>query len=201
MPKVTEEHRAARRAEIVDAAMRRVAIDGYHKMTMADVIAESGLSAGAVYGYFRSKQDLIAAIAVTVSSLAREVVRATAQLDPMPAPPEVVRVLTQTLVTKIESSQIDLTRVAVNTWAESVRHEAVHDIVRTEFTGVRSDFVTLLTKVRDAGHLRQDADIDAAAKAMFGLLPGFILQRLVLGDVDPDSYSAGLAALTTLPKD
>lgn len=175
--------------------MRRVAVDGYHKMTMADVIAESGLSAGAVYGYFRSKQDLIVAIALTVSSLARQAVTSAAALDPMPAAPEVLRELTQSLVSRIEESRIDLTRVAVNTWAESIRQPEVHDIVRTEFTGVRRDFVALLERVRDAGHLHPDADIESAAKAMFGLLPGFILQRLVIGDVDPDSYSAGLAAL------
>ncbi len=36
---------------------------GFHKTTMADVIRESGLSAGAVYGYFKSKEEIVAAIA------------------------------------------------------------------------------------------------------------------------------------------
>jgi hypothetical protein len=30
---------------------------------------------------------------------------------------------------------------------------------------------------------------------MFGLIPGFVLQRLILGDVTPDSYTEGFAAL------
>ncbi|MGB5953293.1 MAG: TetR/AcrR family transcriptional regulator [Ornithinimicrobium sp.] len=199
MPKVSDEHRAARRAHIMEAAMRRVAIDGYHKMTMADVIAESELSAGAVYGYFRSKQDLITAIATTVSALARDVVKTTSQLEPMPPAPEVLRLLTQDFISRIEHSPLDLTRVVVNTWAEAVRDEHVRGILHTEFTGVRANFADLLTRVRDAGHLHPDADIALATQTMFGLLPGFILQRLVLGDVDPDSYSAGLAALTTPP--
>ena len=63
MPKVSDEHRAARRKQIVDAGRHCVADQGFHKTTMSDVIRESGLSAGAVYGYFRSKDEILAAIA------------------------------------------------------------------------------------------------------------------------------------------
>src|SRR5512139_1067077 len=63
MPKVTEEHRLARREQILAAASRCVAREGFHKTTMADVIREADLSAGAVYGYFRGKSDIIRAIA------------------------------------------------------------------------------------------------------------------------------------------
>src|SRR5262245_36446294 len=63
MPKVSEEHRAARRKQIVDAGRHCVADQGFHKTTMNDVIRESGLSAGAVYGYFKSKNEIVAAIA------------------------------------------------------------------------------------------------------------------------------------------
>src|SRR5262245_65670139 len=63
MPKVSEEHRAARREQILDAAIRCVGREGFHRTTMSHVIAESGLSAGAVYGYFSGKEDLIKASA------------------------------------------------------------------------------------------------------------------------------------------
>ena len=61
MPKVSEAHRAARREQIIDAAIRCVGREGFHRTTMSHVIAESGLSAGAVYGYFTGKEDLIKA--------------------------------------------------------------------------------------------------------------------------------------------
>ncbi|MGC1208970.1 MAG: TetR/AcrR family transcriptional regulator [Ornithinimicrobium sp.] len=195
MPKVTPEHRAARRQHILEAAMRRVAIDGYHKMTMADVIAESDLSAGAVYGYFRSKDELITAVALQVSGLARSVVEDILTLDPMPDPPEVLRRLTQTFVDAVETSPVDLSRVIVTTWGEAVRSPEVRDIVRDEFRGVRARFVDVLDAVQAAGHLDPEVDTTAAAQALFGMMPGFMLQRLVLQDVDPDTYSEGLRAL------
>ena len=63
MPKVTEAHRTARRDEIIGAALRCFAAKGYQRTSMADVIEESGLSAGAIYGYFAGKQELFAAVA------------------------------------------------------------------------------------------------------------------------------------------
>src|SRR5512143_3703890 len=61
MPKVTEAHSAARRQQIIDAAYRCFARKGFHQATMRDIYTEAGLSAGAVYHYFKSKEDIIQA--------------------------------------------------------------------------------------------------------------------------------------------
>jgi TetR/AcrR family transcriptional regulator, transcriptional repressor of aconitase len=37
--------------------------DGFHETSMQDLFAEAGLSAGAVYRYFSSKDDMVLAIA------------------------------------------------------------------------------------------------------------------------------------------
>src|SRR6516165_1575697 len=63
MPKVTEEYRDARRDQILSAARRCFLRDGFHATSMQDLFAEAGLSSGAVYRYFASKDDMIIAIA------------------------------------------------------------------------------------------------------------------------------------------
>src|SRR5688500_8917991 len=63
MPKVSEEHLDARRAQIVNAAVACFAREGFHRTTMHDICREAGLSPGAVYRYFASKDELIQAIA------------------------------------------------------------------------------------------------------------------------------------------
>ena len=50
MPKVTDEYRVARRDEIIDVAIRCFLRQGYARTSVADLVAESGLSAGAIYG-------------------------------------------------------------------------------------------------------------------------------------------------------
>src|SRR3954454_3162407 len=89
VPKVTEEHRLARRAQIVAAARTCVTSEGFHKTTMADVIRESGLSAGAVYGYFKSKEEIVAAIADealgTVDQVFRQILATQDAVTPVAA--------------------------------------------------------------------------------------------------------------------
>ena len=58
MPRVTAAHEQAVRTRIVTAASRVFGQKGYHSSTIADVCQESGLSVGAIYTYFASKDDL-----------------------------------------------------------------------------------------------------------------------------------------------
>ncbi len=51
-----------RRSQILDAAVAVFARKGFHKARMDDIVAEAGLSKGALYWYFDSKDELIAAI-------------------------------------------------------------------------------------------------------------------------------------------
>ncbi|QQE77634.1 TetR/AcrR family transcriptional regulator [Alicyclobacillus sp. SO9] len=61
-PKVTEEHKRQRRADIIAAAKTVFYRIGYLKTTMQDVIDEVGLSRGAVYDYFGNKSELFRAV-------------------------------------------------------------------------------------------------------------------------------------------
>ena len=57
MPRVSDEHLAARRQQILDAARACFLRNGFHATSMQDVIGEAGLSVGAVYRYFKSKNE------------------------------------------------------------------------------------------------------------------------------------------------
>src|SRR5271167_2140784 len=52
----------ARQREILQAAAACFGRRGFHQATMQDICMEVGLSPGSVYRYFRSKDDLIAAL-------------------------------------------------------------------------------------------------------------------------------------------
>lgn len=59
MPKVVPEYKVAARAKIIDSARRVFSKNGYHASTMDDVAKEVGVSKGALYACFRSKEDLL----------------------------------------------------------------------------------------------------------------------------------------------
>ena len=67
MPKVTQEHLDARRAEILDGARRAFAQYGYAGATVARLEEATGLSRGAIFHYFAGKKDLFAAVAADVN--------------------------------------------------------------------------------------------------------------------------------------
>lgn len=56
------DHKQEQRKRILDAAMACFSRDGFHGASMQKICAEAGMSPGALYRYFPSKESLIAAI-------------------------------------------------------------------------------------------------------------------------------------------
>lgn len=61
MARVTQEHIDARKAAILDAAAQLFTSRGASEPTMQEIAEEAGLSAGAIYRYYPSKDDLLQA--------------------------------------------------------------------------------------------------------------------------------------------
>jgi AcrR family transcriptional regulator len=195
MPKVSDEHRLARRQQIVAAARTCVAEQGFHKTTMADVIRESGLSAGAVYGYFKSKDEIVAAIAddalSSVDRLFEEILARKEPLTPLAA----LEAAVEHVAFVAGQAGGDVTKVGIQAWAEALHNDAIKAIASEKYRMLRGHFVEVARRAQADGTVDPDTDPEYIAQVLFGLIPGFILQRLILGDVTPQSYTAGLAAL------
>lgn len=195
MPKVTEEHRLARRAQIVAAARTCVIGEGFHKTTMADVIRESGLSAGAVYGYFKSKEEIVAAIAEdalsTIDELFEKILATEQPLTPLAA----LEATIEHVVVIAQRPGGDVTRVAVQAWSEALRNDSIREVARGKYCELRSGFLEIARRAQADGTLDPEVAAEDVAAVMFGMIPGFVLQRLLIGDVSPATYKAGLRAL------
>jgi AcrR family transcriptional regulator len=63
VPKVTDDHRAGRRRQILAGARRAFGRHGYEAATVARLEEAIGLSRGAIFSYFPSKLDLFLALA------------------------------------------------------------------------------------------------------------------------------------------
>jgi AcrR family transcriptional regulator len=84
MPKVSPEYLEARRNEILDAAFACFRRRGFHQTTMQDIYREAGLSPGAVYHYFRSKEEIIAAAIDRNTAEWTRLIAAVRSLEPSP---------------------------------------------------------------------------------------------------------------------
>ena len=59
MPRLTEATKAARRAQIIEAAIACFLERGYTNTSMSDIIKASGLSSGSIYSHFTGKEDIL----------------------------------------------------------------------------------------------------------------------------------------------
>ncbi|MGU3472859.1 TetR/AcrR family transcriptional regulator [Paenibacillus sp. D51F] len=57
-PKVTEQYRKEKRASILDAALDCFVEKGFLATSVDDIVRSSGMSKGALYGYFSSKEEM-----------------------------------------------------------------------------------------------------------------------------------------------
>jgi AcrR family transcriptional regulator len=68
MPKVTQEHLDARRAQILEGARGAFAEHGYDGATVKRLEEATGLSRGAIFHYFENKNDLFVELAMEMST-------------------------------------------------------------------------------------------------------------------------------------
>src|SRR4051812_35753065 len=124
MPKVTEEYRQARRDEIARSALRVLERRGVHDTSIADIVAESGLSTGAIYSHFTNKAELARYI-VSEFLLPR--------LDAMAAGTDIrsPRQIIELMLTAITDNDIS-PAVILGFWAEGALPGDIHDeLLRT----------------------------------------------------------------------
>jgi AcrR family transcriptional regulator len=193
VPRVSEEYLEQRRREILAAAQRCFARKGFHETSLQDIFRESGLSAGAVYRYFKSKDDLVQAIAAGALGHLAAVVETALGEDPVPSIWEIAGRLAGTV--QELSAPGGPGRVALPTWAAAQHDPAVAAIVREALHPMRDRLIEVAERLREQGGLPPDTDARAVGATTFALLPGFLLQYLVLGDIDAATLRTGLRQL------
>ena len=90
-----------------------------------------------------------------------------------------------------------IARVAVHSWSEAARDDRVAEILRTNIGRVHERWVEVLARAERDGSIRPGIDHDRLARALVGLMPGYLVQGLLLGAVDGPAYSAAVTDLLT----
>jgi AcrR family transcriptional regulator len=191
MPRVTERYVQQRRGEIVAAARRRFARDGFHATTMDDVSAEAGVSTSVVYRWFSGKDELVGACIGEVLQGVVEELEQTLRIEPpVPLMDAVRRMLTGILARTTKDGE-DLTAIVVQAWAEAMRDPSVKNLLGTVYTRMREGLAELVVRHQEAGTMSPDLNPEVAARQLFSLIPGFIVQHLVLGAEGLETYLSG----------
>ncbi|HMN77045.1 MAG TPA: TetR/AcrR family transcriptional regulator [Burkholderiaceae bacterium] len=198
MPKISEEHRAARRAQILDAAWRCFYRQGVQATTMEQIIAESGLSASAMYRYFGGKDDIIvAAIDTSLRGLAR-LLEPIVERDDADAPPgvaDLVGRITAAIDGFTNRPGYNLTRIALHGWSEAQRNERLRGLMRDFYAAFRDRLAARVPRWQAAGEVDPAASPQDVAQLLMSVILGYVTQSAIVHDAEPAAHARGLAAI------
>jgi AcrR family transcriptional regulator len=198
MPKVSQSYLDARRAEILDAATRCFAREGFHRATMKDIVKESKLSPGAIYNYFRSKEEIIEAIGNERHAKERRMIaearRAGALEDVLG------RVRDEFLGTIKNPKERMHRRVSIQLWAEAQRNPAILKLIQRGVDGPRKLLGSILAEAQRNGEVSESVDADAVARMLVAAFHGLVLQEEWTGEIRVEPQLALLEKFLTALK-
>jgi AcrR family transcriptional regulator len=188
MPRIKLERKAERRAQIVAAARSCFGRSGFGNTTMQDIFAEAGLSAGCVYNYFKSKDELMLAIADERHEDERRLIAEAAEADD---PIAAIRQIAQTFANEyLTNTGLDKRCIALQTWSEAQINPALSSSVREGMDGPRAQLTEIIRRAQTAKQMTCKLDADAIAHTVIALFHGSVLQKLWKPEINSDAQFA-----------
>jgi len=193
MPKVTEAHVEARRAQIMQAACKCFSDKGFHQTTIRDICQEAGLSAGAVYGYFKNKEAIVEALA----EIGRQNTRAllTAADPDEPAHRSLVGVLNKALSMLDTEISSESTRLDLRMWGEALHTPQLLELFLEALANVKEPLAESVRRGQQEGDIDTKLDPDAASRVLAAICLGFEVQKAMEPDADFSRCPAVVSAL------
>ena len=183
---------ARRRDAIVTAAADLFRERGFRATSLDDIGAVAGVSGPAIYRYFKSKNDIVEAIAQQYSDQVGAALDAITG-DPGQSLADVIQSSIKLIHTNAEPG--GTLRIAVQLWAEALRDERAAATAKAVYTRFRNNFVILARRAVATGELAPDTDPEAAGAALFSLVIGYGLQKMLTGSPSHEIYTIGLRSL------
>jgi AcrR family transcriptional regulator len=180
MPKVTAAHQQARRQQLLDAARRCFARRGFAETSVRDIYEEAGLSAGSVYVYFQSKEEIVEALAGEILAQFQQSLAGLDEADDPLAALDGFLPLLLPLAAAAPPAELGL---RVQAWGAAVTHPRVAAMLADGLRAARTTIVRTLERGGASG------DHDATARAMVALFQGYVLQLVFDPPADPAAYA------------
>lgn len=181
MPKLNEQTQQARRERILDAAERCFVQRGFHRTSMQDICREAGISPGALYIYFASKEDLIAGICE------QETLQFAEHLELMSEAPDFMTALRTLADTYCFAQPQSKLQLHIEIGAEMIRSEKVGARVLEVDRFVQERFAALIERLRREGRIAPSVESAVAARVLLMMGDGLFWNRALYPDFDPQA--------------
>ncbi|HLA24185.1 MAG TPA: TetR/AcrR family transcriptional regulator [bacterium] len=179
-PKITTAHEQGQRDRILEAATRCFAQRGFHQATIQDICDRAGLSKGGLYTYFRSKDEILAAlIECNLSDAMRWATNAAGQATS--ALQRLERIAEAMIESVIEGagSRAHTPQLMLEVWAEASKDPQLGDLLARGYDHWRTFIAQLFREGIASGEIRADIDPEVLAAICVAMFDGLTLQESI----------------------
>jgi AcrR family transcriptional regulator len=182
MPKTSPAAKEARRTQILEAALRCFARQGYYATTIQDVVVEAGLSRGGIYTYYPTKEALYLALSQWWSCGVEEALRK--RWTPTLSPKALLRLSIEGIGAQVEA-EADACRVLIEGWTLAHHLPGLQGHIQEQFERAEQRLRWVLTNGVEQGEFRANLAVEWQAKLVLATLHGLMVRwHLSPGSVD-----------------
>ena len=155
--------------QIIEAAIRVFARNGYYNSRVSDIAREAGIASGTIYLYFKTKDAILVTLfrekmAEWVASVRREV---AAERDPLAKVRKIVALHFRVLEENPELAEV--LQVELRQGQKFFRGASAHEV--SAYFGVINDVINdVLEEGAASGQIRRDLPVKIATKMLFGAM-------------------------------
>jgi TetR/AcrR family transcriptional regulator, repressor for uid operon len=179
MRKIDPIKQAAKRQQIVEAAIVCFAKQGFHATSTAQICAQAGMSPGNLFHYFATKDSIIHAIA----ELDRNET-ALALMEIADAPDVIVGLQTLAKNVLLAASDPSYAAISIEIAAEATRNPTIASLFAANDAAARASLLALLERGVTLGQVDAGLDLAQMASWLIALLEGGVGRAALEEDFD-----------------
>jgi len=195
MPKVSEAHIEARRQQILEAANACFSRQGFHQTSVQDICRESGLSPGAVYLYFPSKDHIIAATCLDCQQGIIALIDAAKSQGGSPLQ-TLDFIMDHGLQMLSGESFLEVSMMNVQVWSEAMRSKEIREgLLEASIGTLGHAFSEIFLEAQKQGLVDPQLDSEALAITLMGTFHGLVLHKSLDSTIDIGACGDALRAM------
>lgn len=191
MPAMNKKTDQDTRKAIIEASMSLFARRGYHGTSVAQIAEATGLTKGALYWYFKGKEDLFLKVLDRIRENWQETImsRVEAADGVVEKLSELFDATSEMVASNKNPYSMHLFLVSAGAQPEMCEFE---DAIRGAYGGYVRTLADTLRKGQEDGEIRRDVAAESAAVGIIGCLEGIVLQARLY---PPTTVAAAVAEM------
>jgi len=178
-PRITEDKWNETHQTILNTAQQLFAVKGYNGTSMNDIVKESGVSKGAIYNHFESKERLFLSLMEVQTQVGFSQLEATFSDDDTSVD-KLKKILAVTFSGSVSCPR-ELCMMQTEFMVSASRIESIVPELQKRYRMIRDFMVAIIEDGKRRGEIKEELDSESIVTLVFATLDGLGFQYSTLG--------------------